>query len=55
MDMNTPRSGRELYEIVLAVEEMLGAELSGSELAELVKAADSGNIRNQRDPDPPYP
>lgn len=34
------KSGRELYEIVLAVEELLGGELSGEELAELVNAAD---------------
>ncbi|GAA5201431.1 hypothetical protein GCM10023346_45810 [Arthrobacter gyeryongensis] len=42
--MNTPRdsgkSGDELYEIVLSVEELLGGELSGEELAELVNAAD---------------
>lgn len=34
------KSGHELYEIVLAVEELLGGELSGEELAELVNAAD---------------
>lgn len=34
------RSGHELYEIVQAVEELLGGELSGEELAELVNAAD---------------
>ncbi len=34
------RSGAELYEIVLAVEELLGGELSGQELHELVNAAD---------------
>lgn len=55
MESDRPKSGRELYEIVLAVEELLGAELSGSELAELVNAADSGNIRNPRDPNPPHP
>lgn len=42
--MNTPtgsgRSGDELREIMLAVEELLGGELSGQELAELVNAAD---------------
>lgn len=36
----SPKSGQELYEMVLAVEELLGAELSGEELAELVNAAD---------------
>lgn len=34
------KSGHELYEIVLSVEELLGGELSGEELAELVNAAD---------------
>lgn len=34
------KSGEELYEIVLAVEELLGGELSGQELHELVNAAD---------------
>ena len=34
------KSGKELYEILLAVEELLGGELSGQELAELVEAAD---------------
>ncbi|WP_157360883.1 hypothetical protein [Arthrobacter sp. EPSL27] len=34
------KSGDELYQIVLAVEELLGGELSGEELAELVAAAD---------------
>ncbi|WP_160142443.1 hypothetical protein [Arthrobacter sp. SLBN-100] len=37
------KSGDELYEIVLAVEELLGGELSGEELAELVNAADPPN------------
>jgi hypothetical protein len=34
------RSGEELREIMLTVEELLGSELSGTELAELVNAAD---------------
>lgn len=34
------KSGHALYTIVLAVEEMLGSELTGEELAELVSAAD---------------
>lgn len=34
------KTGHELYEIVLAVEELLGGELSGQELHELVNAAD---------------
>jgi len=34
------KTGHELYEIVLSVEELLGGELSGEELAELVNAAD---------------
>jgi hypothetical protein len=40
MEVDATRSGHELYEIVLAVEEMLGGELSSEELAELVNAAD---------------
>ncbi|MCZ9884608.1 hypothetical protein [Arthrobacter sp. B2a2-09] len=39
-EKDAPKSGRELYQIVLAVEELLGGELSGDELAELVNAAD---------------
>lgn len=34
------KSGHELYEIVLSVEELLGGTLSGEELRELVNAAD---------------
>ncbi|MFD0044777.1 hypothetical protein ACFVGV_06255 [Pseudarthrobacter scleromae] len=34
------KTGHELYEIVLAVEELLGDQLSGEELRELVNAAD---------------
>lgn len=40
MEQEGGKSGRELYEIVLSVEELLGGELSGEELAELVNAAD---------------
>lgn len=39
-DESKRRSGQELYEIVLTVEELLGGELTGNELAELVNAAD---------------
>jgi hypothetical protein len=39
-DSNGGKSGDELYQIVLSVEELLGAELSGTELAELVNAVD---------------
>lgn len=35
------KSGHELYQIVLQVEEFFGEELNGEELAELVRAADS--------------
>lgn len=35
MEANAGKSGHELYEMVLAVEEMLGGELSGEELGEL--------------------
>lgn len=34
------RSGEELYQMVLAIEELLGSELTGQELRELVDAAD---------------
>lgn len=40
MEADNAKSGHQLYEMVLAVEEMLGGELSGTELAELVNAAD---------------
>lgn len=40
MTKDNGKSGRELYEIVLSVEELLGGKLSGEELAELVNAAD---------------
>lgn len=43
MTKDSGKSGQELYEIVLSVEELLGGELSGEELAELVNAADRPN------------